>query len=362
MNWIKSGSIIFVITLSLWIAIDFTFTKIIGVTGFSQFFIHHEKVGRLNKPGSKGVFGGPLEDFLSNVSIGVHSERNSSVAKCDLIKQRIIYIGDSTTAGFEVNDAETFVSIINQSCTSHFSSGLNFGVRAHDTHMVSALYKMIKKTVPHQTVFYLISGNDFQENLDLFAYPSLTAKFGRFFEGRLIHPISEGWLDILYLSARVFIGNNFYLTTRLLVNLERFSQHLNTQHKASNDSATKNLKLSRLHKMKELLNNLALEAVNENAELYVAIYPSLHEDWEASDERIYEENLTKWYGNFSNIKMLELGRFIEEKDRLGCLKKSDMKFTNDGHLSKFGHKVISDFLRVELLNDQSLSLASICYK
>lgn len=190
----------------------------------------------------------------------------------------------------------------------------------------------------------------------------MTAKFGRFFEGRLIHPISEGWLDILYLSARVFIGNNFYLTTRLLVNLERFSQHLNTQHKASNDSATKNLKLSRLHKMKELLNNLALEAVNENAELYVAIYPSLHEDWETSDERIYEENLTKWYGNFSNIKMLELGRFIEEKDRLGCLKKSNMKFTNDGHLSKFGHKVISDFLRVELLNDQSLSLASICYK
>ena len=90
MNWIKSGSIIFFITLSLWTAIDFTFTKMIGISGFSQFFIHHDEVGRLNKPGFKGVFGGPLEDFSSLVSIGVNGERNSSITKCDDIKQRVI--------------------------------------------------------------------------------------------------------------------------------------------------------------------------------------------------------------------------------------------------------------------------------
>ena len=360
MSQIKSGFIILIVSLVLWFGIDFIFTKFFGTIGFSEFFAHNNIVGRINKPGFKGSFGGPLEDYFSSVSIGIHGERNSTTPKCNLIKKKVIFLGDSTTAGFEVDDDETFVSLINQTCPAHLSSGLNFGVRAYDTHTVSALYELIKTFVPHDKLFYLISINDFEENIDRNAYPTMTSKFGRFFQGRLIYPVSEGSLENLYLSTRIFIGKNFYLSTTLISHLERLPRYF--FHKKN--IITENSKLQvRFDTMKVLLNNLALQAMSKKVDLYIAIYPNLSENSKQSNEQLYEEMLTEQYINQPiNIKVLELAKFIELKSNLGCLKKSAMRFRNDSHLSKFGHKVVSDFLRVELLNDESITLESLCYK
>ena len=360
MSQIKSGFTILFVSLILWIGIDFIFTKKFNITGFSQFFTHDNVAGRINKPGFEGFFGGPLEDYFSSVSIGQLGERNSTNSGCDFINQNVIFLGDSTTAGFEVNDNETFVSLINQSCNTHHASGINFGVRAHDTHMVSAIYQKIKKSTSHNKIFYLISVNDFNENIDPLVYENMTQRFGRIYDGKLINPISKFTINNLYLDIRVFIGKNFYLTTKLISYIQLINKYLFTKE-------GDNLGLSDLHvrfnKMEVLLNNLAIQARNERADLYIVIYPNLSEDWLIDYGYFYEEMLSEKFKNHSlNIKVLELEKHVETKSRLGCLNRSEMKFRNDGHLSKFGHKVISDFLRVELLNDDTLALDSLCYK
>ena len=360
MSWIKNGLIILLISIILWFVIDFVFTKVFRTTGFSQFFIHDNQAGRINKPGFKGSFGGPLEDYFSSVSIGQLGERNSSIPTCDFINQKVIFLGDSGTAGFEVNDNQTFVSLINESCNIHSGSGINFGVRAHDTHMVLALYEKIKKSTPHEKIFYLISSGDFDENIDRHAYPTMTERFGRIFDGQLISPISKFTLRDFYLNIRVFLGQNFYLTTRLISHTQLLISYLFSQEE--NNVGLDELQ-SRFTKMEVLLTNLATQANKEKAELFVAVYPSLSEGRLSDREFLYEELLTKKFKDHPlNIKVLELEKYIEAKSRLGCLERSEMRFRNDGHLSRFGHKVISDFLRVALLNDDTLTLDSLCYK
>jgi lysophospholipase L1-like esterase len=360
MSQIKSGFTILFVSLILWIGIDFIFTKKFNITSFSQFFTHDNEAGRINKPGFQGFFGGPLEDFFSSVSIGQLGERNSTNSGCDFINQKIIFLGDSTTAGFEVNDNETFVSLFNQSCNTHLTSGINFGVRGHDTHMVLATYQKIKKSIFHNKIFYLISVNDFNENIDPLAYQNMTERFGRVYDGQLINPISKFTNKSLYLDIRVFIGKNFYLTTKLISYIELINKYFFA--KEGNNLGLSDLQV-RFNMMEVLLNNLAIQARNEGADLYIAIYPNLSQDRPLIYGYFYEEMLLKTFKNHPiNIKVLELEKYVETKSRLGCLKRSEMRFRNDGHLSKFGHKVISDFLRAELVNDHSLTLDSLCYK
>jgi hypothetical protein len=178
-------------TFILWLVIDGLYTNMSGIRGFSLFFVSDTDVGRLNKANFKGVYGGGLHDFKSVVSIGAYGERNSSEVKCNSTTN-IIFLSDSTTAGFEVNDDQTFVSNINNSCGVHGYSGINFGVRAHDTHMVVSLYKQ-KKMMHHKKVIYLITANDFYENIDEGVYPDFTKRFGRIFDNQL-HQFQEDHL------------------------------------------------------------------------------------------------------------------------------------------------------------------------
>ena len=70
MSQIKSIFIFVIVSLIIWFGIDFTYTKQFNITSLSLFFTHDNEVGRINKSEFKGIFGGPLEDYFSSVSIG----------------------------------------------------------------------------------------------------------------------------------------------------------------------------------------------------------------------------------------------------------------------------------------------------
>ena len=91
---IKTLKDIFLICLTsfiLFLITDFLFTNIKNIRGFSNFFINIEGVGHINKPNFKGVFGGPLDDFSANVSIGNFGERKSNNINCTN-KKNVIFL------------------------------------------------------------------------------------------------------------------------------------------------------------------------------------------------------------------------------------------------------------------------------
>ena len=136
-------------TTILFVFIDFIFTKSWGIRGFSKFFQSNEIAGRTNKPNFDGIFGGPLHEFNAKVTIGGLGQRLSTAPKCKNHFREVLFLGDSFMAGFEGNNEETFVSRINDSCKYHGSIGINFGVRAHDTHSVLGTYRHIAKYFTH---------------------------------------------------------------------------------------------------------------------------------------------------------------------------------------------------------------------
>ena len=104
MSWIKNFLQISFITIVLFVAIDFAVTSFHGSRGFSKFFVSDSVEGRKNKPGFSATFGSPLDEFKGLVSIGLNGERTSFANDCENVKNTTLFIGDSTTAGFEVND------------------------------------------------------------------------------------------------------------------------------------------------------------------------------------------------------------------------------------------------------------------
>ena len=200
---------IFIITLSLWLCVDIVATNLLNIRGFSKFLTSHIKVGHINKPKFKGHFGGPLDDFYANVSIGSKSERTSSNKTCKSSKE-VIFIGDSAVAGFEVEDDETFVSLINLSCKDHGLSGINFGVRAHDTHGVIGNYRRVGSIHDHQAVFYLIAHNDLAGNNNILDYKNIVMKFGRMYDDNFYKP-KISFPKKIYYEFRVFVSDNFIL-------------------------------------------------------------------------------------------------------------------------------------------------------
>jgi hypothetical protein len=96
-----------------------------------------------------------LPPSIAHIGLATHGRSiqiGSSLGRALLVKGRaqrkavrfaVLFMGDSTTAGFEVNDDETFVSEINRDCKTTHITGANFGVRAYNTHRVIANYGRI---------------------------------------------------------------------------------------------------------------------------------------------------------------------------------------------------------------------------
>ena len=103
-------------------------------------------------------------------------ERLSVINNCNYSKN-IIFLGDSGTAGFEVNDNETFVSQINLNQCKY--KGINFGVRGHNTHNILGNYKRIKEKINHDIVIYIIFPNNLIDNIQLDLSLNLYKKFGK---------------------------------------------------------------------------------------------------------------------------------------------------------------------------------------
>jgi lysophospholipase L1-like esterase len=318
------------LTLLLWFLTDATVTYSLGIRGFSSFLITDRTVGHTNKPNFSGRFGGFLDSFSALVSIGPLGERKSTAGSCKDLPF-FLFMGDSTTAGFEVNDDETFVSEINRDCKTTHITGANFGVRAYDTHEVIPNYRRISRLVHHDAVLYLITENDLVENTELFPYPNVAKHFGRIFWGTYYLPTTSR-SENAYLNFRIFLSDHLYMTTKA-------AQVIETWHSDQSESRYANgIPADQAETLIKLVETLSSSVKNNGARLYVAAYPCLSA-YRCGGPDV-EKLLREASDRSKDFVVLPLAIDLDSKFANGEIKREDMRFYNDMHLSKFGHEVL----------------------
>lgn len=320
------------ITIALWFLTDAIVTYILGIRGVSSFFIADRTVGHVNKPNFSGRFGGFLDSFSALVSIGPLGERKSSMGNCENLPF-FLFVGDSTTAGFEVNDDETFVSKINNNCETTHIVGANFGVRGYDTHEVIANYTRISGSIRHNAVLYLITDNDLFENMERSPYLNIAKRFGRVFHGTYYLPDISN-LERAYLNFRVFVSDHFYITSMAIEFFERWRAS-----RSELKLAYTLIPADQAETLIKLVKSLSVAVKNNGAKLYIAAYPCLASYPCAGPD--IERLLQVASKQANDFAVLPLAIELESKFDKREIKKEDMRFYNDPHLSKFGHDVLA---------------------
>ncbi len=338
------------ITLLIWLVVDFSITKIHGSRGFSQFFETSQIEGRKNRSNFKGVFGSWLDEFSGKVTIEKMGERASSLPKnCANSKNKILFLGDSALAGFEVNDNQTFVSIFNKSCSEHSSLGINFGVRAHDTHAVLGTYIRVKDKIEHQRVIYFMALNDFDENLNPNTYENMSKRFGRRFDGKVYPPSNEFNFKI-YAYLRQFVGDNLSTTTHAIVMMRPFfEQFKNNSQKqvfsSSNPEQSYEILSMKVETAIDLIKELQQLTSRENAILTIIPVPCVFDATNCKKQETLQRLLkSKIQSELKKTEFIELDiQMLKILNNDGFTLRK-MHWNGDYHFSVYGHSVIGKIL------------------
>lgn len=353
MTWIKKTFLISITTLALFLSTDLLITWAYGSRGNSQFYEHNSIEGRINKPNFSGKFGSLTKPYSGHVTIGEYGERASLTDGCTPLK-RILFLGDSTTAGFEVDDHETFVSLINSQCLKTKIQGVNLGVRGHDTHSVTGTYLRVKDILPHDIIVYLLTSNDYFENVSPDAYKNITNKFGRRYQDKIIPP-RNSWIFKLYAKIRMFVGDRLSITTEAIVQIQsRIHKLYNYEAINANEIENKSDSKMMVDKSIELITNLANLRSDESILIYVISYPYLRPADSNQPELLQIDkdlNLELDKIKLPNLKYKNISPFIHEKLIADEATLGDMRYETDSHLSEYGHAVLSYAIYGALTSD-----------
>ncbi len=344
--FINKSIIISIITLFFFLFIDIVITNFLNIRGFSKFYESHNPTGYVNKKNFNGYYGGFLHEFYSYVTIDQNNNRNTSI--CKKIDINTLIIGDSITAGFEVNDDETFISLINKNCNNNKIHAINGGVRGHDTNQVISNYLRITKNYNFKNVLYIISFNDFHENLINYHYLNMVKKFGRAkvnsFDDISFFKPKISYYEEKYHQIRIFISDNFYILSKLIAIIENY---LKIHNKTSHLYYTYNLDETkiRLETFEKLIKIFKKYTLENNSILHLGIVPCIFEN------NILCKNIDEYdeYIKFISEKIdLNIIPFIEILKNSNNSNEKRIFFKNDGHLNKYGHEIFSQILENHL--------------
>lgn len=338
--------------------IDFSLTKLYGISGYHKFFESNKKVGYINKRNFKGRFGGPLEEFSNIVKTDKYGNRYSSGKICDdfnyeNIKNNVLFVGDSTLAGFEVSDDKTYVSQLNKNCDNSLFF-INGGVRGHDTHMAMANLErlVIEKGLSEENTkfFYMLTSNDLKENNNKNSYFGMKANFGSIYDSKFYKP----YVSPIKLNLKKSLANNFYF----LKKFRRYFLSLDLKLK-------KNIPISNLNKVKSIPiiknNNIdsvrkkecerVIEIVSKTIKtnkiintIYIISHPGLTDDlvflknFKEQEDCLFKASKKK--KGIIVIKIAnKLKNILEKKETYLSL-----KFKRDSHYNEQGHLIFAQLL------------------
>jgi len=131
----------------------------------SKFWIADPELGWRHPSGVTGVFTNGF--FEGRITLGNHGQReNSKNGTFDHEYENLLFIGDSTTASFEVDDDQTVPALLEHRLRAAglLFNVINLGVRGYGTDQSVKLALEELKFFPSSRVIYYFTGNDFDNN------------------------------------------------------------------------------------------------------------------------------------------------------------------------------------------------------
>ena len=137
------------------------------------FWRHDELLGWSLEPNAKGRFTGPrpfpieFETTIETNSLGLRGPELAPRAPGEL---RVLFLGDSFVAGFEVEQAETFTALVEGRLARHLGvpvRTINAGVRGYGTDQSYLYFRERGRALGADLVVAVFSANDFDDNVTL---------------------------------------------------------------------------------------------------------------------------------------------------------------------------------------------------
>ena len=350
--FIRQNTIILINTIVCFFILDLALTKIYGLKGYAEFFESNNRVGYINKRGFSGVFGGPLDEFNNVVNIDRFGNRYSANKICknknlnENKYQKVLFVGDSALAGFEVDDNETYVSILNKKCDNNFRF-INGGVRGHDTHMAIANLKrlIIEKDLDHKDTkfIYMLTSNDFRENDYKNSYFGMKSKFGSIYDSTFYKPYSNP----LKMKTKEFLGKNFYFLKKFRRFLIlKYAEYKNNKENKKILNINKSIDQEKniAKKCKRVIDIISSSILGERSikEIYIISHPGLSKN-SLDNFKIQENCLNNASKTNENIIVIQIANELEDilENRKSNL---SFKFKRDSHYNKNGHYILSQVI------------------
>jgi lysophospholipase L1-like esterase len=184
------------------------------------FWRHDDRLGWSLEPGARGRYVGPRPfpvEFDSEVAINSFGLRGPEPGPRRSGELRVLFLGDSVVAGFEVEQPETFVARVEAALRERFEGGvtaINAGVRGYGTDQSLVWWRERGVALAPDLVVLVFAANDFEDNVTLHRArrPFGKGAFALRPSGALEpvgvpvprYPLCSSWvLDAAYAPARV---------------------------------------------------------------------------------------------------------------------------------------------------------------
>jgi lysophospholipase L1-like esterase len=137
------------------------------------FWQYDEQLGWSLQPGARGRYVGPRPfpiEFDAAIEINSFGLRGPEPAPSQPGELRVVVLGDSVVAGFEVDYSETFVARLEDALRDRFTEPVtvvNAGVRGYGTDQSLLWYRDRGVALAADLVVLVFSRNDFEDNLTL---------------------------------------------------------------------------------------------------------------------------------------------------------------------------------------------------
>jgi lysophospholipase L1-like esterase len=134
-----------------------------------KFWTYDPELGWFHVKGTSGTFDSQKHNFHGVVNFDDLGLRKNGAPPLDHPATRILLLGDSTTAGLEVNDGETFASLLEGRLRQAGKSVrvYNAGVRGYGTDQELLLLRRLKPLLKPDIVIYTFCENDLRDNMTI---------------------------------------------------------------------------------------------------------------------------------------------------------------------------------------------------
>jgi hypothetical protein len=139
----------------------------------SKFWVEDPMLGWRHDPGASGTYIGPRPwpvEYRSHVTINSQGLRGPEVRNKSEIHRRILVLGDSIVAGFEVQYEDLFTTLLGEYLTQELQKPveiINAGVRGYGTDQSYLYYRTKGYQLKSDIVIFNYSVNDPRDNVTL---------------------------------------------------------------------------------------------------------------------------------------------------------------------------------------------------